>query len=151
MVNRVLLEHYPTSTKKNPPPPKSSTCKVHQKILLIQLLIAVIVEFAEPHFAKVSQMERSDANPAKNAAAGPNSNDSQYSSRAVAWASSCLSHLLKVSLTAEESTHIPELDALLGAGGANDGLKMEERLQCSILCGVMARLNGVEHLSGRRD
>jgi hypothetical protein len=115
---------------------------------MTQLLIAVIIEFAEPHFVKTSQLNRAvdDQRPSKKTKTSPSDAKSKnidsddgtkFSKRAVEWATSCISRLLQTSTSSDDPTHIAELDALLGATGENDGLKLEDLMQKSLLCGLM--------------
>jgi len=156
MVNDIL-QHYITSNEKN----RAQTANDHnnyvsftvdQKILLTQLLSAVIIEFAEPHFIRMLKVQREHnrSSSSKKSKAEPrteqfNNSSSltsvEFSRRTVLWANSCLSQLLQSTLTIGESTHISELDALLGATGENDAVKMEERIQQSLICGVLGKSN----------
>eukprot|EP00804_Cyclotella_cryptica_P016686 CCRYP_001986-RA/>CCRYP_001986-RA protein AED:0.37 eAED:0.37 QI:81/1/1/1/1/1/2/338/274 len=160
LINRILLEHYPASNIKEKPSSdsfsKSTTMTFGQKILMTQLLIAVIVEFAEPHFARMlklregTRMTKSRTElPSESSPNDSSQNSNRFSIRAVAWATSCLSCLLQTTLSTDESTHIPELDALLGATGEMDGMIIEEMMRRSILCGVMgSRLNELGSMFG---
>jgi hypothetical protein len=146
-----LKEHYGTekesssSTTSNED--ETSVSYVDQKVLMTQLLIAVIIEFTEPHFVKSFQWNKVHVQrPPKKPKTDPSdvkckNNDSndeiKFSKRAVEWATSCISRLLQTTTSADDPTHIPELDALLGATGENDGLKLEEMIQSSLLCGLM--------------
>lgn len=153
LVNNILKEHYSSISEVNTTR-KSSSCdsgiSVDQKIFMTELLIAVIVEFAEPHFVRTSILSQKDENPTKkskiecsNMAENIASSSSiQFSKRAVEWAKSSLSTLLKTTIS-DESTHIAELDALLGATGENDGLKLEELMQQTLLCGLMGARSNV--------
>lgn len=155
LINRILLEHYPASNKREKSTPdglsKSTILNIDQKILMTQLLIAVIVEFAEPHFVRMSQSREDNGTISKKSRKEVASESSRskygFSKRAAAWATSCLSCLLQTALSTDESTHIPELDALLGATGEMDGMKIEDRIRRSILCGVNgSRLNDLGNL-----
>lgn len=125
----------------------TSVAYVDQKVRMTQLLIAVIIEFAEPHFVKTSQLNRvDDQRPSKKTKTSPSDAKSgnidsddgtKFSKRAVEWATSCISRLLQTSTPSDDLTHIAELDALLGATGENDGLKLEDMMQKSLLCGLM--------------
>lgn len=154
-----MNEHYSTSEEKKSS--KSSTLdtevvSVEQKMLMTQLLIAVIVEFTEPHFVRTSKMNQEDQmhtkkskteESSKKATDALSSSSILFSNRAVDWAKSCLSRLLKTTISTNQSTHIAELDALLGATGENHGLKLEEMVQQSLLCGLMgARSTGLHNM-----
>jgi hypothetical protein len=151
------LEYYPASNKKvksaSGSLSKSAILNIEQKILMTQLLIAVIIEFVEPHFVRMSKSREGSGTMSKKSTKEVSSESSGsgygFSKRAVAWATSCLSCLLQTSLSTDESTHIPELDALLGATGEMDGMKIEELIRRSILCGVTgSRLNDLGDLFG---
>ena len=109
-------------------------------MFMTQLLVAVIVEFAEPHFVRTSKLQ-SNKPKAKSKTEDSKSNPSvhsiEYSKRATVWATTCLSRLLKMTISTDESIHIPELDALLGATGEVDAMQFEEMMQQSLLCGMM--------------
>jgi hypothetical protein len=119
-----------------------------QKILVNQLLTAIIVEFAEPHFVRTSNLEKASRvhkekskieSPEKKSSNSSSVSSIEFSERAVAWATSCLSTLLQTTLSTEETTHhIPELDGLLAATGDNNQIELEEMMQQSLLCGFMA-------------
>jgi hypothetical protein len=86
--------------------------------------------------------------------------DVKFDNRAVAWATSCIHQLLQQppqqsvggDFTKETGDNnmnsnnnndddysIPELDALLAASGPNDGIPMQERIQCALMNGLNGR------------
>jgi len=171
LVNRTLVEHYsssltPTQSHKRRDIPYSAREK------MTQLIIAVIVEFAEPYFVRITRrreeerrklllLHDKEQEPQKKKSKrrkGVEADDTDLSSkfrfedRAVSWATQCLKILLQPSLSpsiyhnnnkgeekVQDDLHIPELDALLAATGSNDGCKIEERMQQSLLLGMQAR------------
>ena len=141
MINNILKKYHPTDKEKKLSKDKQKAVQsVDKKLFLTQLLVAAIVEFAEPHFVRISksQSKKSKMEPITD---GSNSNSSfhsiEFSIRATTWATTCLSRLLKTTISTDESIHIPELDALLGATGEVDAVQLEEMMQQSLLCGMM--------------
>jgi hypothetical protein len=164
LVNRILMEHYsprqPSQTHKAWGDIQYST-----REKMTQLLIAVIVEFAEPYFVNIArhreegrkkQTHEKGQEPQqkkKKVEKEDNNVSSKYGfeDRAVSWATQCLKLLLQPNLSsfkqkdnnseakAVDDLHIPELDALLAATGLNDGYEMEKRMQQALLLGVKAR------------
>ena len=207
LVNGILMEHYSfnhrprdhekqtqeqnsiaASTAATDENAKRSPSRV-QRQLMTELLIAVIVEFAEPYLARMArhrQLERArllrmqqrqqhaqqptqetlqgrkkgrlQKNEAEDPLQNVQSSLPDFDKRAVSWATSCLTQLLRPqpvaspgskssaaagSLSDDEEpsnpTHIPELDALLAASGLHDGMEMERRMQSALLCGLQGR------------
>ena len=148
LINNILNEHYSATKEKATSILKDSgsiTMRINQKILLAQLLISVVTEFAEPHFVRVclkQQQQQQSPHPSskkiKTSSPLQSSCHSdllsliKFSNRAISWASSCLSRMITSS-----STHIAKLDGLLAATGENDYMKLEEKMQQSLLCGFM--------------
>ena len=149
LINNILKEHYPTTKEKDASAlrgDKSTAMTINQKTLLTQLLIAVTTEFAEPHFvrsclqqqlsqhtsSKKIKTAQTSTPPVKSSPQSNCSSSIEFSKKAIAWTSSCLSRMVTSG-----STHIAKLDGLLAATGENDGAKFEETMQQSLLCGLM--------------
>lgn len=147
LINNILKKYYPTDKEKKLSKDKQKAVQsMDEKLFLTQLLVAAIVEFAEPHFVRTSKSQSKKSkmeskSKMKSKTEGSNSNSSfhsiEFSMRATTWATTCLSRLLKTTISTDESIHIPELDALLGATGEVDAVQLEEMMQQSLLCGMM--------------
>ncbi|KAL9182417.1 hypothetical protein ACHAXT_013069 [Thalassiosira profunda] len=118
LVNRILMEHYSTNQRTLVGGHATSMAR-KQKEKMTQLLLAVVVEFSEPYFARATrrrqrerkellqlQEERKKQKPGgkKRAREEPQSvraspqNDSSvfaFEDRAIAWATSCINQLLQ--------------------------------------------------------
>ena len=174
LVNRIIVEHYSTL-----PPSQShkrSDISYTARDKMTQLIIAVIVEFAEPYFVRITRhreeerlkqlMCGKEKGPQKKKSKRRKGAEEDYvvssklrfEDRAVSWATQCLKLLLQPSLSpsigmqmssngssnkfeanAMDDLHIPELDALLAATGADDRYEIEQRMQQSLLLGIHAR------------
>ena len=116
LVNRILMEHYNSnSTMSNGPPPfVENKWTRQQKNTVTQLLLAVIIEFSEPHFIRMTlredqerlnllQQQRNDKEKTTKSNGGASSSrqhcsldaDVKFDNRAVAWATSCIHQLLQ--------------------------------------------------------
>ena len=127
LVNRVLTEHY--SPRLSSQTYKRRDISYSRSEKMTQLLIAVIVEFAEPYFVRItkrrdeerkiqlhnkeqnSQMERTKKRAGKKRKVAEDENKMQSSSkkvgfedRAVSWATNCLKVLLQPSLSASKDS-----------------------------------------------
>jgi hypothetical protein len=164
LVNRILMEQYSPRPLNQIHKRRDIQYSTREK--MTQLLIAVIVEFAEPYFVRIARhreeerkkqlLEKEQEPQKKKKKVEKEDNDVsskiRFEDRAVSWATQCLKLLLQPSLLSlmqknnnkeEENSvddlHIPELDALLAATGPNDGYEMEQRLQQALLLGMKAR------------
>ena len=155
LVNRVIEEHYAgTERRARPPPARDGT--------MTELLLAVIVEFAEPHLARAARRRlagrgggeggrsggRRGGDPArKRRRNGDDDGDdggalSSYDERAVSWSESCLRQVLRSGGGGDGGRRrwaIPELDALLGATGVHDGAAMDDDVREAVLLGFRAQ------------
>jgi hypothetical protein len=159
-----------------PPRVENNKWTRQQKNTVTQLLLAVIIEFSEPYFIRMTlredqerlnllQQQRNDkeksmtSNGASSRQHCSLDTDVKFDNRAVAWATSCIHQLLQqppqqsvgVDFTKEKGDNmnsdnnndddysIPELDALLAASGPNDGIPMQERIQCALMNGLNSR------------
>ena len=116
LVNRVLMEHYSTNYR----PGTSQAAVAHARNLTIkqtetltQLLLAVIVEFTEPHFVRVAQHQEREQKklllsqqntqgknkmpsaPRSTGYAHCTEQNSEFDDRAVSWATTCIHKLIK--------------------------------------------------------
>lgn len=119
LVNRILLEHYYSSNSSNDPPRvENGKWTKHQKNTVTRLLLAVIVEFSEPYFIRMTLREeqgrllllqrrqRNNENKTTTTTTTTSNNDAssqdctsldkdvKFDNRAVAWATSCIHQLL---------------------------------------------------------
>lgn len=127
LVNRVLTEHYSPRLSSQTYKRRDISYSTSEK--MTQLLIAVIVEFAEPYFVRItkrrdeerkvqlhnkeqnSQIERTKKRAGKKRNVVEDENKMQSSSkkvgfedRAVSWATNCLKVLLQPSLSASKNS-----------------------------------------------
>jgi hypothetical protein len=127
LVNRVLTEHYSPRLSSQTYKRRDISYSTCEK--MTQLMIAVIVEFAEPYFVRItkrrdeerkmqlhnkeqiSQMERTKKRAGKKRKVAEDENKMQSSSekvgfedRAVSWATNCLKVLLQPSLSASKNS-----------------------------------------------
>lgn len=123
LVNRALMEHYYSSNSSNDPPRvENGKWTKHQKDTVTRLLLAVIVEFSEPYFIRMTlrdeehrgrllllqrQQQKNNENKTTTMTTKTTSNndassqncsrldkDVKFDNRAVAWATSCIHQLL---------------------------------------------------------
>ena len=122
LVNRILMEHYyPSNSSNDPPRVENGKWTKHQKNTVTRLLLAVIVEFSEPYFIRMTlreehqgrllllqrQQQRNNENKTTTTTTTTTSNndaslqncssldkDVKFDNRAVAWATSCIHQLL---------------------------------------------------------
>lgn len=188
LVNRIIMEHYSSSRTERP---SRHDCKAagqtvdsddaavaegeganrrptrSQKEQMMQLLLAVIAEFSEPHFARLARRKRrerdrkllarkgrtqqptreekgprrKESRSGRNESAVPQDDPSSafaFDERAASWATSCLTQLLRPA-PSEDDYGIPELDALLAASGPHDGMDAERRMQGALMHGLRGR------------
>jgi hypothetical protein len=113
LVNRTLMEHYSSnSTTSSGPPRVENKWTRQQKDTVTQLLLAVIIEFSEPYFIRMTlredqerlnllQQQRNDkdkittSNGASLRQHCSLDTDVKFDNRAVAWATSCIHQLLQ--------------------------------------------------------
>ena len=146
LVNRILMENFsqePLTTNQQQQNQNDTSCAQKdisrkQRHKLTQLLLAVIVEFAEPYFVRVAQYkdqerarkiqqkkqkkEMKEADEKKRSATQPKEDTSdqslEFDERAVSWATSCIKQLIEYPGPAEVS--IPaSLDSLFGDNNIN--------------------------------
>jgi hypothetical protein len=173
LVNRVLMEHYSTShLRENSQAAFAHDAKAmtnQQKETLTELLIAVIVEFTEPHFVRValrreqerkkplpSQRNAQDRKRVPSAPPPRRGKDprkgkcSEFDDRAVSWATTCINRLIQPPTSSfkrgdekddrlGDDCNIPALDALLAASGPHDGMAFERRRQSALMDGLRGR------------
>jgi hypothetical protein len=114
LVNRILMDHYSSNstTSNGPPPFVENKWTRQQKNTLTQLLLAVIIEFSEPYFIRMTlreeqerlnllQQQRNDKEKSMTSNGGASRQhcsldaDTKFNNRAVAWATSCIHQLLQ--------------------------------------------------------
>jgi hypothetical protein len=113
LVNRTLMEHYSlNSTTSSGPPRVENKWTRQQKNAVTQLLLAVIIEFSEPYFIRMTlredqerldllQQKKNDkekttkSNGASSRQHCSLDTDVKFDNRAVAWATSCIHQLLQ--------------------------------------------------------
>lgn len=117
LVNRIIMEHYSSANKKHNNTDVPNYMSRKQKDKMTKLLIAVIVEFAEPYFVRKAQYRKQErdrllllkqqqkkqmqTNENKITSSGTVAQDDKTSSsfefdeRAISWATSCIKQLLQ--------------------------------------------------------
>ena len=120
LVNRIIMEHYSSSTnhKHNNTSDAKNYMSRKQRDKLTKLLVAVIVEFAEPYFVRMAQykklerdklllvqqqkkqMQTSEKKMTKKKLQSSSAVDSEdktssFDERAISWATSCIKQLLQ--------------------------------------------------------
>lgn len=138
LVNRVLLEHYSSnSTTNGGPRVENRNWTKHQKSTVTQLLLAVIIEFSEPYFIRMTLREEQERllllhqqrnNENKMTTMTTNNNgaskqncssldkDVKFDKRAVAWATSCIHQLLQQP----QKSVVVDLSKTTGDKNSND-------------------------------
>ena len=160
LVNRVIEEHYTEGTARH----EAGRPSPRQDGTMTELLLAVIVEFAEPHLARAARRRlvgsaheaeggrssgrREGASARKrrrrneNDGGGDEGASTSYDERAVSWTESCVRQVLRAGGGGDDggrcSAVIPELDALLGATGEHDGAAMDDDVREAVLLGYRA-------------
>lgn len=129
LVNRVLVEHYSARPLRQSPNRQDINYSTREK--MTQLLIAVIVEFAEPYFVHIArrreeerkkllpekqqqkpQKEKKDKKRKGGMEEVKTSSEFGFDDRAVSWATECLKLLLNPSLTASKHSSKGEDDVI---------------------------------------
>jgi hypothetical protein len=112
LVNRTLMEHYNSKSTNSPSLVDNNKWTKQQKNTVTQLLLAVIIEFSEPYFIRMTlreeqerlnllQKQRNDkekttkSNGASSRQHCSLDTDVKFDNRAVAWATSCIHQLLQ--------------------------------------------------------
>jgi hypothetical protein len=137
LVNRVLMEHYSTNyrhetSQASVAHPRNLT--IQQKETLTQLLLAVIVEFTEPHFVRVAlrqererkklllSQQRTQDNkktprpPRSTGKAHCAEKYSEFDDRAVSWATACIHQLIQPPASSPEMGNESNNSYCLGDG-----------------------------------
>jgi len=176
LVNRILMECYtqqqPSSTNQQQQNNDTSCAQKDisrkQRHKLTQLLLAVIVEFAEPYFVKVAkykdqerarkiqqkkqkkEMEADEMNKKKRSAQ-PQKDDTsdpslEFDERAISWATSCIKQLIEYTGPAEVPSIARSIDSLFG-----DNNNADEIDQMSIEDHHIPELDALLAATGKHD
>ena len=144
LVNRILMECYsqqPTTTNQqdNDTSYAQKDISRKQRHKLTQLLLAVIVEFAEPYFVRVAQhkeqersrkiqrkkqkneMKDDDMNKKKSALPKDDTSDPslEFDERAISWATSCIKQLIESPGPAEVPSTARSTESSIGSINTN--------------------------------